>query len=238
MRKVSLRSLFEKEREVFERYKETNPELFIPSKIPERELLSQIGINISFSFRPKGYIRLYFHDFIVEEISLEQKISEIEPKEKKSILPYLDSFTLYVDLVKVGITTSLAIFNLAQNLDIRPGKIGYGGLKDIKALTSQKIAFPNINSETLGKIKSLSHPNFFLTNFNFDKGSVQPGQIFGNRFTIFIRTKKDIDKKLISERLEKIKKEGFLNFYHVQRFGTPRFLSHIFGKLNLQGKYE
>ncbi len=237
MERIPLRNLFEKEKPVFKRYKETNPELFIRSQISEGELFSKIGISVPSKSRPEGYIRLYFHDFIVEEVSVNQEISEIEPKDNKDI-PSSSLFTLYSDLVKVGISTSDAILSLAKKLGIKANKIGHSGLKDVRALTSQKIAFPNIDSEILGKIKELSPRNFFLTNFSYGRGSIQPGGLFGNRFTIFVRTKEKIEQKTISEKVERIQKEGFLNFYSVQRFGTPRFLSHFFGKLILQGKYE
>lgn len=230
-------NLFKKEREVFETYKKINPQFLAVPEISEKEILSWIGINFSFPQRLKGYLRLYLQDFIVEEISTEEGISEIEPKETEN-LPPIPPFTLYADLVKTGISTSDAILSLSKNLNIRVDKIHVGGLKDIKAVTSQKIAFPNIDNETLEKIKKFSAPNFFLTNFSFGKGTIGPGQIFGNRFTIFIRTKEKIDKKWFSENLEKIKKEGFLNFYYSQRFGTPRFLSHHLGKLILQGNYK
>ncbi len=239
MKKISLRKLFEKEREVFESYKETNPELFISPEIPEKELLSHIGVNIPFKQRLEGYIRLYFYDFIVEELSLDKELSEIEPKEDKKILaPPLSRFSLYTNLIKVGISTSDAIFSLSEKLNIGSEKIGYAGLKDVKALTSQRIVFPNIDLETFKRIKGLSFPNFFLTNFSFGKGSIQPGQMYGNRFTIFIRTRGKANKNIVLQNLKRIEKEGFLNFYHFQRFGTPRLLSHILGKLIFQGKYE
>jgi TruD family tRNA pseudouridine synthase len=233
----SLFDLFREEKKIFDEYKEKNPELLFSPKIPEREIFSWIGIKIDFPYRPKGYLRLYPQDFIVEEISLDEKISEIEPKESEEI-PQFSPFTLYANLVKVGISTSEAIFSLARRLNINPNKIGYGGLKDINAITSQKISFPNIDLQLLEEIKKISFPNFFLTDFSFAKGTLTPGQIFGNRFTIFIRTKEKLEEGWVSQKLEKIKKEGFLNFYGPQRFGTPRFLAHRFGKLILQGKYK
>lgn len=233
----SICNLYKKEREILENYRKMKPELFIFPKISEKEIFSSIGIQLHFPPRPKGYFRLSPQDFIVEEISTDGEISKIEIKENKISIPS-PPFTLYTNLIKVRVSTSEAIFNLARYLGIKPDKIGYGGLKDINAITSQKIAFPNIDSEILEKIKKFSHSNFFLSDFSFGKGSIAPGQILGNRFSIFIRTEKEINEIDFSEILEKIEKEGFLNFYQVQRFGTPRFLSHLLGKLILQGKYK
>jgi tRNA pseudouridine13 synthase len=238
MEEEFLFDLFKKEREVFEEYKKINPQLFISPKISEKEILSSIGIELDFPPRPKGYLRLYPQDFIVEEVSIDGEISEIEPRENKEPLPQFSPFTIYADLVKVGISTSQAIFSLAKSLNIKPDKIGYGGFKDINAITSQRVSFPRADFQILENIKKVSFPNFFLTNFSFGKGTISPGKIFGNRFTIFVRTKEKLKEELIAKKIDEIKEKGFLNFYGPQRFGTPRLLSHHFGKLILQGKYK
>jgi TruD family tRNA pseudouridine synthase len=237
MNENSLFYLFKKERETFERYKKSYPRFFVPLEVPEKDIFSEIGIDFPIPPRQKGYLRLYPQDFIVEEISIDDKVSEIEPKENKDS-PDSPVFTLYANLVKVQIATFEAISILAKYLEIKPEKIGQGGLKDIGAITSQKVAFPNINLEVLEKIKKFSHSNFYLTDFSFGKGSIAPGKIFGNRFTIFIRAEEKIDKEKIKENLKKIEENGVLNFYQAQRFGTPRFLSHILGKLILQEEYK
>lgn len=228
-----------KEGEILKGHRETNPELFVhASPLSEEDIFSQIGINTSFPSRTEGYLRLLIQDFIVEEISEKQEISEIEPKETEFPEGLPIPFTLYADLVKTGISSSEALEQLSRLIGISVNKIGRAGYKDIKALASQRIAFSNIDFEIYKKIRNSSFPNFFLTNFSFGKGSISSGQLYGNRFTIFIRTKEKAEKKWLSEKLKKLEKEGFLNFYQVQRFGTPRFLSHFFGKLILQGKYE
>ncbi len=227
-----------KERVILENYKKERPELVTLSSRPsEKEIFSRIGIKISLPSRVKGYIRFYSQDFIVEEISREGKISEIEFKERE-VFPPEPPFNLSCDLVKVGISTFDALDYLSEVLQIKKGRICHAGLKDVNALTSQKINFLDLNPEILEKIKKIALSNLFLTNFDISKESLYPGKLFGNRFTIFIRTKEKADQKWLVEILEKIKKDGFLNFYQTQRFGTPRFLSHILGKLILQGKHR
>jgi len=233
----SLSEAWQKEREVFENYKKTNPELFTAASLSEKEILSQIGIDISLLQRPQGYVRLYLQDFIVEEILENGEISEVEPREN-TIPPLFPPFTLYANLIKIGISTSEALNSIAEILKITSNKIGYAGLKDIKALTSQTVAFSNIDLETFEKIKKISSPKFFLTDFSFGKGSLGPGELFGNRFTVLVRTKEKIAPINLSKSLERLNKNGFLNFYQIQRFGTPRYLSHFFGRLILEGKYK
>lgn len=229
---------WQKEKGVLEYYKKTNPKFLTLKALQEQEILSRIGIKIPFYFRPKGYIRFYPGDFIVEEISKTGEASEITPKEKEIPSPLYSSFHLGCDLIKVGISTLDAINILANTLDIKLGRITYAGLKDDNALASQKLIFLDLNSEIFEKIKNLSSPYFFLTNFKVEKKKLLLGDIFGNRFTIFIRTKDRVDKNIFFQNLERIKNNGFLNFYSTQRFGVPRFLSHFLGKLIVQGKYK
>jgi len=233
---LSLSEIWLKEKRVLENYKKDKPELFVIPDILEQELFSRIGITSSIPNRPKGYIRFYFQDFIVEEVSKIGEISETESKEGE-ISPSFP-FHLGCNLTKVGIATFDALNLLADTLQIKVGRITYAGLKDLNALTSQKIVFLDLNQEVFEKIKKTSLPNLFLTNFSIENKGLLRGDLFGNRFSLFIRTKEKVDEKLFSQNIKKIKENGFLNFYSFQRFGTPRFISHLLGKLILEGKYQ
>ncbi|NOQ68476.1 hypothetical protein GQ568_03480, partial [Patescibacteria group bacterium] len=92
-----------KEQKVFKWYQDNKSEVLIPSVITENEIFSRIGIAIPEKFRPHGYLRFYPEDFIVEEVSQEKEISEIEPKEKEIHPDY--PFCLGCNLVKIGIST-------------------------------------------------------------------------------------------------------------------------------------
>jgi TruD family tRNA pseudouridine synthase len=227
---------FQKEKEILEKYKKESPELLFLPFVPEKDIFSRIGIDIPFLPRPQGHLRFYLQDFVVEEISRDGEISEVGLKENK-ISPTFP-FNLGCDLIKIGISTLDAINILAETLQIKIRRVTYAGLKDTNALTSQKIIFLDVGAELFEKIKKLSFPNFFLTNFSIEKEFLSPGRLSGNRFFIFIRIKEKVNNELFSRNLEKIKKEGFLNFYFSQRFGEPRLINHYIGKLILQGKYE
>ncbi len=225
-----------KEQKVFEWYKNNKNESLIPPQITEEEIFSRIGIAIPNKSRPQGYLRLYPEDFIVEEVSQKKEISEIEPR-KKEIHPSYP-FHFGCNLVKAGISTFDAQNLLANALEIKNGRITYAGLKDVNAITSQKIIFLDLNAEIFEKIKNVSFSNLFLTDFHLEKKSISPGGLYGNRFTILLRTKEGINEQNFSKHIAETKEKGFLNFYSTQRFGTPRFSSHILGKLILQGKFK
>jgi tRNA(Glu) U13 pseudouridine synthase TruD len=156
-----------KEQKAFEYYKKTNPAVLNPISFSEKEIFSRIGINVSFSNRYDGYIRFYPQDFIVEEISINKEISKIEPKE--NILSPPEHFHLYCDLIKIGISTFDALIFLAENLEIKPKRIAYAGLKDDNAITSQRFVFLDCNPALFEKIKKISSNDVFLSNFSIGK---------------------------------------------------------------------
>lgn len=225
-----------KEKERLQWYRKNKPEALILPQLEKSEVFARIGINANFPDYENGYIKLHPTDFIVEEINEKNEISQIEPEQKD----FVPSFPLNLgcDLIKTGISTFDALNILANILHLKNGRITYAGIKDVNAVTSQKIVFQNINSDVFEQIKRISLPNILLANFTSEKKGLSAGNLIGNKFTIFIRTKDDIDEQELFLAIEKVKTEGFLNFYSVQRFGTPRFISHYYGMLILQGKYE
>lgn len=236
-----------KEKETLVECRKENPELFVVPDFPEKEMLQRIGIRYSFPFRPLGYIRFYPEDFVVEEVSRNGEFSAVKINDKE-ISPPLH-FHLGCSLLKIGVSTFDAITLLVNKLQIKTGRITYAGLKDHDALTSQKIVLQDLNPKIFEEIKKIfssinkkeniqSPLPIFLTNFCIEEKKLLLGDLQGNQFTIFVRTKEMVDKDKFSREIEKIKKSGFLNFYHFQRFGTPRCLNHMIGKLILQGKYE
>lgn len=236
MKKESSFELFQMQRECLKKLQKEQPDLFIPRhKFDEEKILPEIGITFLSVDRLKGFLRLYPQDFIVEEIHPDGSLSLVEPTNKSLGEPDIKKFTLYADLVKVGISSLEAISRLAEKLEINANKIGFAGIKDAQALTSQRIALPGIK---YGKIKDIKFDSFFLTNFFYGRGTVERGYLAGNKFTIFIRTEKPVNINWLKEKLLNLKEKGFLNYYHTQRFGGERLLSYILGKLILQGKYE
>jgi len=227
--------LFQKQQKFLADLKTKRPDLFNVEKVfNEDEALQKIGITTLNPERPEGFLRLYPQDFIVEEIQADQTLSVVEPKNEAPKNPETKKFTLYADLVKVGIPTLEAVNRLAAALQIPPEKIGYAGIKDAQALTCQRIALPHIKYE---QVRDLILESFFLTNFFYGKGSVAVGALAGNRFTIFVRLEKHFTRAELKRKLAVLKETGFLNYYHTQRFGGSRLLAHTLGKLILQKKY-
>lgn len=193
-----------------------------------------IGIDHTFDVLEKGFIRLFWSDFIVEEITSDGQIisintlEETHPVEQNEEKPKTEA-----DLVKQGTTTLEAIERLAETLNLPAANINYAGLKDAGAVTSQEISFNGLKPEQL---QNLTIPNLFLKNIHERKGVVEMGNLYGNRFTILVRSPK-VDLERLKDKVTKINQNGFYNFYSLQRFG-PRLLTHKYGELILKGKYQ
>lgn len=214
------------------------PELFkLEPLIDDQDLLSSIGIINIFKERPLGYLRLWPQDFIVEEVSQKDGLQtvESEPFFKEGERFSKTDPTCYATLVKCGLSTIEAQEILAANLGIEKKAISFAGIKDKDTISSQLISFRGADIEKLEKFKL---PNLFLKNVYTGKGIVETGSLEGNRFTILVRTEKDFDREEFLTQLKKIEKEGFWNFFYLQRFGTPRLINFHWGRLILQGNYE
>ncbi|MDO8571314.1 MAG: tRNA pseudouridine(13) synthase TruD [bacterium] len=227
--------LYAREQEHLEKEKKEHPELFVQAdRSDSLESLVRIGVDLPLGKLPRGYIKFTPTDFIVEEIDSENAIRNVDfhPPSFEG----LDSTspTMYADLVKVGISTVDATKNLASALGVEEKNIGSAGIKDAYALTSQKISIRGVKLDAL---QNLEVPSLFLKNISSGKGAIQTGNLWGNRFTIFVRTEHDIAREDLSSALEQAQKNGVWNFFWFQRFGN-RLLSHWWGLLLFQGNYR
>ncbi len=203
----------------------------------DNSLLERIGINWFPIDLPRGYLRRLKEDFIVEEIHRDESLSTIETTATIGQVPAKTDAkekTLWLDIVKAGISTLDVADILAKNLKIEVFNVGYAGLKDDEAITSQQFALrqfpPNISEFP-------KHPHFFAKNIKWGKDILKKGYLKGNRFIILVRTEKEVAPHLIEQKLQDLKTNGFFNFYGEQRFGTPRFLNPALGAMILRQNY-
>ncbi len=128
--------------------------------------------------------------------------------------------------------THVLVKELAKRLGIGQKAIGFAGTKDKRALTTQY--FSVMAQER--KIEEIKLEN---VNIEFCHHTIKPirlGNLIGNKFTIKISdvttNKKDIES-LIDEL-----KDGFPNYFGIQRFGAIRPITHTIGKKIVRGDYE
>jgi TruD family tRNA pseudouridine synthase len=142
---------------------------------------------------------------------------------------------LYATLVKCGLSTIEAAEELARKLQIEARGIKFAGIKDKHAITSQLISVKGSSAEKLNQVSS---QYYFIKNVHSGNRELYLGALRANQFTILIRTGPDFKKEDFLERLKEIEKNGFFNFYYLQRFGVPRLISHYCGLHILKGDYQ
>lgn len=227
--------LYEREKKLTDELREIRPELFVPKRRSSSILLQHIGIDTAHDVLPKGCLKYLPFDFIVEEIRPDGSIITIDKNVLQLANPEAPDRTIYANLVKNGISTIEATNQLVEALQCDPKQLSYAGIKDAVAITAQKISFRDISFDALSKVNL---NQLFLKNASFGKGVVTVGDLKGNRFTILIRTDQNATIEHIEQKVKYIASQGLYNYYGPQRFGSPRFLSHEFGKSVLRGDYK
>ena len=229
---------WQKQSELMAVYKNENPELVeCKKRRSEDEIFNEIGIWNMPPNRPDGYIRRFYEDFLVEERTQDDEVVKLDKiaaglQNEKSE----GSNILYANLIKIGLTTNIAIERLTQAFGLK-ANIGFAGLKDEFAITGQQVSFPRMPLP-FAEIEKTKINAIILTNWHYRPKSLRPGYLDGNDFTIVVRTKEKKREEELIARLSTLEKYGFLNYYQSQRFGGVRLESHKIGKLVLQGNYE
>ena len=152
-------------------------------------------------------------DFIVKEIPLSEPIGQGE--------------YIWCTLKKTNWDLLKLITEIARSLQISRNKISYAGLKDKLAVTQQTISFFGVS---LQKLKSLKIKDVALSDFEYNQRHIKLGELKGNWFSITVRELEDgYTKDFLEKKIKKIKKNGVINFFDSQRFGT-RNITHLVGK--------
>lgn len=148
-----------------------------------------------------------------------------------------------INLTKSGYTTFEAIELISSFFHCEPFSIGYAGLKDEDAITSQKISLEvgvqpvielirNFNEIYVGEEKWMN-----LSLLGYSDQSISIGKLVGNSFCLNLR-------KISSCNIDKIKTRKkwrifFPNYYDSQRFGLPGGpkINHLVGEALLNNDY-
>ncbi|OGZ96253.1 MAG: hypothetical protein A2679_00240 [Candidatus Sungbacteria bacterium RIFCSPHIGHO2_01_FULL_54_26] len=230
----------EREQVLFREEREKYPHLFDRAPMTDADdVLRDIGIDVAWGARPLGYLRSMPQDFIVEEIDIAREVHTIGIAAPAGADETNAGPTVYADLVKIGASTFDIKARLAHLIGVSEQDIGFAGLKDRSALTSQRISIRNLKNPA--PLESINEENFFIKNIRGGKGVISIGDLWGNRFTIVARLAAPLTSAQETEiraKMQEIAESGFWNFFYLQRFGTPRLLAHRLGILLARGEYE
>jgi len=208
---------WERQQKEIERIRLENPSLLERDSLPDPDqLLAQVGITGLDSNRPRGYLRYLPQDFIVEEIRPDGSICSIEPTRSIPDDHTGDRRTLYCNLIKVNLSTLKAIDYISDHAGIKKQDVGYAGIKDAIAVTSQRISLRSTDWKNISQKKI---PNVVLEPVEYGSGVMNRGELKGNRFTILVRSDGTESNEQLKNLIDQQRENGFLNYFGLQRFG-------------------
>ena len=125
---------------------------------------------------------------------------------------------VYINLTRAGWTTRDVAIKLGQYFDVPVRDIGYAGLKDRQALTTQTFSVPGIDPQTAAARISDQLP-FQVNWVRPHHNKLRTGHLLGNRFTIFVADVVPEAAARAAAIADRLLDRGLPNFYGPQRFG-------------------
>ncbi len=198
-----------------------------------------IGIEVYTTKTPGigGRLRFQPEDFIVQEIGIDGDVAPLKPVSRQ--YPEQSGKFLAFFLVKRNIDTIQAIRQVSRAMGISYKRFSYAGIKDRRALTSQRVTlYKGEHQDLLGR----EIPNIQLLHPHRVRRPLLPGELLGNHFSIIVRDL-EVSPNEIANRVKKIEKEyerkgGILNFFGHQRFGVIQPTTHLIGEQILKGDLQ
>lgn len=119
---------------------------------------------------------------------------------------------------KESFNTMHVIELLAKFTGLAAKHIGYAGLKDKQAITTQWFSI-NLEGLTEPDWKDFSHPGVMIKEVTYHRKKLKVGSVAANEFTILLRNIQPLERDKIESQLEKISQFGVPNYFGPQRFG-------------------
>lgn len=112
---------------------------------------------------------------------------------------------------------------IARAVGCRPGDVGFAGLKDRHAVTTQWFSVPSPRGaayvgDTIAALAQVKGEGFEVVEAHAHAKKLPRGALAGNRFTIRVRDV-SVDDAAIAARVDDIARSGLPNFFGPQRFG-------------------
>ncbi len=141
---------------------------------------------------------------------------------------------LILQVRKKNLTTFSMLKIISSIFGIKEKEIGYAGLKDKNALTSQFISLPK-NKVDKEKLANFKHEEIKILSQTYHQNKIKLGHLKGNHFFIRIKKLDTINHQKILEFIKKVQIFGLPNYFSYQRFGNDGE-NYLVGKEIVEGR--
>jgi tRNA pseudouridine13 synthase len=184
-----------------------------------------------------GCLRKRWEDFVVEEITPQKEIiPALGSKAQNSNLNSVygsgeeGEYTVFTLERHATYDAFEALSKLARSLGVGVKRFSYAGVKDKRAITTQRVSAWRVDPE---KLRNLNIKGLYIRDVRKDKNAVGLGDLWGNHFTVTVR-EISLEKVEVEERVKQTCRGiedlgGVPNFFGYQRFGIQRPISHLVG---------
>uniref|UniRef100_A0A803PZ05 TRUD domain-containing protein n=2 Tax=Cannabis sativa TaxID=3483 RepID=A0A803PZ05_CANSA len=126
---------------------------------------------------------------------------------------------------------------IAKMLGIQPRSFGFAGTKDKRAVSTQRVT---VFKQRAKKLAALNDRliGIKVGDFCYVKEGLVLGQLWGNRFTVTLRGVVADCEETIRAAASALGRQGFINYFGLQRFGSGSVPTYLIGSKLLRGEWE
>lgn len=147
-------------------------------------------------------------------MKLKQQPPDFRVEELTCVCPGRDGAYAFYRLDKESLGTPEAVSAICRKWKIARDRIGYGGLKDRHAQTTQYLSILR------GPRRGLQQTHLRLQYLGQIQEPYGPKFVEGNRFRIVVRDLSSSEARQALDALEEVRQEGVPNYFDDQRFGS------------------
>ncbi|KAI0036796.1 pseudouridine synthase [Vararia minispora EC-137] len=161
---------------------------------------------------------------------------------------------IHFTLQKTNRDTQDAISYLARTLHVNVKDLSVAGTKDKRGVTVQRVALRrgqksvediwrlanSVPSKRSAEeaIRERGDHGIRVADFCYRKAPLELGMLKGNAFVITLRNVQVDSVDILNQIMESMKKNGFINYYGMQRFGTASIPTHSIGLALLKSDWH
>mmetsp|Transcript_27244 Transcript_27244/g.76096 ORF Transcript_27244/g.76096 Transcript_27244/m.76096 type:complete len:659 (+) Transcript_27244:89-2065(+) len=145
-------------------------------------------------------------------------------------------FQTEFSLFKENKDTTEVVSLLARLSHGKNKAFSYAGTKDKRGITVQRMRVDGLDASSLYRLNSRLR-GIRVGDCVAKEGPLRLGDHSGNRFTVVVRGVSETDTDIVKS-VESVSKDGFLNYFGMQRFGSPSVPTWSIGQAMLKEDWE